>query len=247
MFQVSRAPAPHDGADHSRKKLSHRCGRIGGRRRLRQLKPRLSIGAPCPKVSLGPSRPSFISEASYLEALLKVRIRPLPPSGAASSTHRFAHCRFPVGRGMCVRTRVRRISTTGKGYVCPPDDRVPEFQVIRLCVSGKSGPRPPRRGGSFEKETFSSLWQNRRKATAPAAKPRLSIGAPCPKVSLGPSRPSFISEASLEALLKVRIRTTRQLGPEPLLPDTTFRHRPASLSGRGMLCPLGSVVTPEYQ
>ena len=63
-------------------------------------------------------------------------------------------------------------------------------------------------GGSFEEETFSRVCQNRCKGVAPAVKPRSGIGAPCPKASLGPSRPSFISEASLEALLKVRIRTT---------------------------------------
>ena len=62
--------------------------------------------------------------------------------------------------------------------------------------------------GSFEEETFSWVCQNRCKGVAPAVKPRLGIGAPCPKASLGPSRPSFISEASPEALLKVRIRTT---------------------------------------
>ena len=109
---------PRRGGSFEKETFSS-LGRIGGRRRLRQLSP-VCIGAPCPKVSLGPSRPSFISEAS--PALLKVRIRPLPPSraGAASSTHRF-----------------RTLASRWVG-VCVSDDRVPEFQVImRLCVSGK--------------------------------------------------------------------------------------------------------------
>lgn len=73
------------------------------------------------------------------------------------------------------------------------------------------------RRGSFGVETRDSGMIDDRRG--PGSYTPFSHWCPCPKVSLGPSRPSFIGEASPEALPQARVYNSRRLGPVPSAPE----------------------------
>ena len=123
---------------------------------------------------------------------------------------------------------------------------------LHPCVDQSSGKHPDRcqrrlirgmfqvslapasfRRGSFKVETRRLGYDGRQ--AGPGSYAPFSHWCTCPKVSLGPSRLSFIGEVSPEALPQARIRSCCPLGPVPPAPEPrsgTIRKPAAGRLGR---------------
>ena len=121
--------------------------------------------------------------------------------------------------------------------------RVGRLPIILLLSQASPAPAPSR-GGSFRmKQVASTTMEGRRGPGSYAPSKHWST---CPQASLGPSRPSFIGEASSEVLPQVRIHTQRHLGPAPPAPEPrSGTARKTATGHRGPLGRSGCVRKPS--